>query len=190
MEAANNGPHGSRLPTVRNQANFKTARDAKLIPITLTPDELWQAVCVAAQRRISCLFGRKTPQHYDDKNGGEWSTEIESCCAEIAAAKWMGVYWAGGIFDGKRAETDLGEKRQVRHTVYKSGALIIYPEDNPKHKFLLVTGKAPNYQIVGWLYGQEAVSVGKTHPWWTAPANKKAPSWWVPQENLRPINPR
>ena len=158
-----------------------------MIEIKLTTDELWQAVAVGASRRIACLFGRKTAQHYDDKNGGEWSTEIESCCAEIAAAKWMDRYWSGGVFDGSAADADLPGGRQVRHTVYRSGSLIIYPEDDPGHKYLLVTGKAPGYQIVGWAFGHEVQSVGQDHSWWTEPKNKRAPSWWVPQDKLRPL---
>lgn len=160
-----------------------------MIEVTLTTDELHQAVAVAAQRRISCIFGRKVAQHYDDLDGGEWSTEIESCCAEIAVAKWMGLYWAGGVFSGKRAEHDVGNK-QVRHTVYPNGCLIIYPEDNPDDRYILVTGKAPTYRIVGWMLGREVMRAGKESDWWKLPVKKRSPSWWVPQKCLRAMPQR
>ena len=153
--------------------------------VTLTSDELWQAVVVGSQRRISCIAGRKTAQHYDDAKGGEWSTEIESCAAEIAVARQLGVYWSGGIFSGERAEYDVGKSRQVRHTAYPNGRLIIYPEDNPDDKVVLVTGKSPTYRIVGWLFAREAQQVGTEHEWWLKPDKKLSPSWWVPQDKLR-----
>ena len=155
------------------------------VDVTLTSDELWQAVAVGAQRRITCITRRKTAQHYDDPKGEEWSTEIESCAAEIAVARHLDVYWSGGIFAGERAEYDVGKNRQVRHTVYPSGRLIIYPEDNPKDKVALVTGKAPTYRLVGWLFAEEAQRVGEDHEWWLKPDNKRFPSLWVPQDKLR-----
>ena len=155
-----------------------------MIEVSLTPDELWQAVAVGAHRRISCLFGRQNPQHYDAPDGDEWATEIESCCAEIAVSKHLGVYWSGGVFDGERAAHDVAG-RQVRHTVYHTGKLIIYPEDKPEEKFVLVTGKAPNYVIRGWAFAMDAQCKGRDHVWWTSPKNKRSPSWWIPQESLR-----
>jgi hypothetical protein len=156
--------------------------------VTLTSDELWQAVVVGAQRRIACITRRKTAQHYDDPQGQEWSTEIEACAAELAVAKWRNVYWSGGVFDAGRAEYDAGEGRQVRHTAHPRGRLIIYPEDNPQDKVMLVTGKSPVYRLVGWLFAGEAQQVGKDHEWWLKPDNKRSPSWWVPQDKLRSFN--
>ena len=156
------------------------------ITVTLTPDELYQAAIVGAHRRITCLSRRKVAQHYDDANGYEWATEIEACCAEIALSKHLGWYWSGGVFNGNRAEHDVGNK-QVRHTVYQNGSLIIYPEDNPQDRFVLVTGKAPAYTIRGWVLGDEVMCKGKDHVWWTHPNHKRCPSWWVPQSALRPL---
>lgn len=135
------------------------------------------------------MFKRNKAQHYESPTADEWSTEIESCCAEIALAKTLDRYWSGGVFDGQRAAFDVGDK-QVRHTVYANGALIIYPEDDPEQRFVLVTGRAPNYVLRGWLRGKDAQDKGHDHPWWTDPPKKRSPSWWVPQSALRPLPPR
>ena len=151
--------------------------------ITLTSDELSQAVAVASRRRISCLFGRQNPQHYEDKDAKEWSTEIEACCAEMAVAKHLGVYWTGGVFNGKRAESDAGHMRQVRYTPYSTGSLILYPEDNKEHRMILVTGKSPTYTIKGWILAGR----GMKDEFWKDRSEVKCPSWWVPQSELNPI---
>lgn len=151
--------------------------------VMLGPDEIAQAVAVASRRRISCMFDRKKEQHYDAKSGDEWSTEIESCCAEIVVSKYLNRYWSGGVFYGARAEFDVDGK-QVRHTIYATGKLIIYPEDNPDSKFVLVTGKAPKYIIRGWFYARDAIDKGEDHEWWRLPEDKLSPSWWVPQASL------
>lgn len=156
--------------------------------IKLTPDELWQGVVVGANRRISCLFVKKDTSHYKEyKEGEEWSAEIESCCSEIAVAKWLGVYWSGGVYDKHTPESDVGSGREVRHTTYPTGRLIIYPTDKANHKYLLVTGKAPTYTFIGWMFAGDVQSVGHDHDWWTQPHSKRIPSWWVPQERLRSI---
>lgn len=157
-----------------------------MIEVKLTPDELYQAAAVGAHRRITCIFNRHKQQHYDSPKGDEWATEIESCCAEIAVAKFLNKYWSGGVFDGSRAEFDV-DGRQVRHTPYHSGCLIIYPEDDPNSKYVLVTGKAPDYKVRGWVIGGEVQRLGKEHEYWTQPPNKLSQSWWVPQTALRRI---
>jgi hypothetical protein len=151
--------------------------------IELTADEISQAVSVASRRRISCLFGRKKPQHYDEPSGNEWATEIESCCAEMAVCKHFGVYWTGGVFNGERAEHDARRNRQVRHTVYGKGHLPIYPEDNNEDTMILVTGKAPTYCIQGWINVKKA----KQEQFWKEPPKVKCACWWVPQSSLSPI---
>jgi hypothetical protein len=156
------------------------------IVVCLTPDELYQAAIVAVHRRVTCLFHRQTAQHYDAEEGDEWATEIESCCAEMVLAKHQNRYWSGGVFNGKRAAFDV-DGRQARHTAYANGHLVIYPEDKPEDKFVLVTGKAPRYFIQGWLLGREAMSKGTAHEWWLKPEHKRAPSWWVPQSALRRV---
>ena len=158
----------------------------KNIPIALTTDELYQCLVVGGHRRITSMFHRKTAQHYISPDNSEWSTEIESCCAELAFSKATNKYWSGGVFSGERALHDSNGK-QVRHTHYANGKLIIYEEDNPDDKFILVTGRAPNYVLVGWIFGRTAQECGKDHQWWTSLPKKQMPSWWVPQDELSPF---
>ena len=180
---------GSRcyvIALVRSHLYLQVMMETKEIKVFLTQDELYQAAIVGAHRHITCLFSKGARPggrpHYDASN--EWNTSIEGCCGELAFAKWCGKYWTGGSFNAKEAPKDVGNK-QVRHTVYKTGRLIIYPHDNPDDDFVLVTGKAPFYNIRGWVNGLEIQMLGKTHPWWNTEC--EAGSWWVPQESLRPM---
>ena len=157
------------------------------IIVNLTSDEVTQGASVAIRRRITCIFAKKRgEQHYISPEADEWSTEVEGCCAEIAVAKYLGVYWTGGVYEQKTAESDIGgtsRKRQVRHTAYSNGHLIIYPEDNPEHNIILVTGRCPTYTICGWI----PIKNGMVDEFWKEPPKVRCASWWVPQEKLNPI---
>jgi hypothetical protein len=157
------------------------------IIINLTSDEITQGASVAIRRRITCMFAKnKKAPHFISQDGSEWSTEIEGCCAEIAVAKYLGVYWNGGVFDKKTSESDVRSDtrpRQVRHTVHGHGHLIIYPEDNPEHNIILVTGRCPEYIICGWI----PVKYGMIDKFWKEPPKINCASWWIPQSELLPI---
>jgi hypothetical protein len=153
------------------------------IEVTLTKEELYLASMIGSRRRIECMFhGSKA--HFETSD--EWTGNIEPCCAEIAVSRFLNKYWTGGAFCGPDSKDDVDGK-EVRLTKYDSGKLLIYPEDNPDARYVLVTGLAPKYYIRGWILGREAISKGKNHEWWIEPKSKLRESWWVPQKYLRDI---
>lgn len=150
----------------------------KNISISLTPDELYAAVAVAGHRRITSIFKRSQAQHYQCPNNTEWSTEIEAAAAEMVFAKFKNWYWSGSQWSGKVAKADVGNV-QVRHTHHTNGCLIIYPEDDDIPRYVLVTGRSPNYVIVGWMLGKD----GKQNEFFKSDA--RYPAWFVPQLFLK-----
>jgi hypothetical protein len=113
---------------------------------------------------------------------GGWDRDIESSCAEKYVAKNLGLYW----FDcGESAgcETDVGPY-QVRHTCLPNGRLTLHPEDKDHEAFILVIGRAPTFEMIGWCFGHE----GKRNEYWEDPSNSDRPAFYVPRQVLRPIS--
>lgn len=116
------------------------------------------------------------------KHGGApdapWDADIESACAEDFVAKMLGLRWHHGS-DGA---TDVGPY-QVRHTMLGDGRLILHPDDKDDEIFILVTGRAPTFEIVGWCKGGE----GKQKDFWGDPTQMNRPAFFVPRSALHDI---
>ena len=153
-----------------------------MIEVKLSADEMYQAAIIGAQRRITCMFGRNADKRQKDRRNNNWTIDIEACGAEIAVAKLLNKYWIGGSFDGQQ-KYDVANK-QVRHTPHDNGVIYIYPRDDPSHEYILVTGIAPDFKIIGSILGKTVQNLGYTHDWWLYPKAKLIPSWWVPQSAL------
>ena len=82
-----------------------------------------------------------------------WQAHVEAACAEMAFAKLAGWYWSysAGVF---RREKDVGNV-QVRHTEKPDGRLIVTDADEDNDVFVLVRGRAPEFDVVGWAYGRD-----------------------------------
>lgn len=85
--------------------------------------------------------------------------EIEAIGAEMAVARVLNRTWEDQ--DTPDYDGDVGERVQVRHTRHTNGQLLLHPDDKDNHAFFLVTGTFPNYNVVGWLMGKQAKSVGE-----------------------------
>jgi hypothetical protein len=157
-----------------------------MIEIRLTTDEILAGVVVAANKKITSdrrrAEGRasRSPEHYQERNGvyNTWDNEIESALAEIAVSRWRNRYWMGMYVSGG-AGTDAGNA-QVRWTERHDGHLILYKEDNDDAVFVLVTGRSPDFRIVGWAKKGEVIEAD----FWHEPPAVKCASWWIPQPKL------
>lgn len=146
--------------------------------VTLTWDELKFAVQVGISRRIHAMQ-TGTANRYGATNDEGWRRDIESACAEMAVAKAFDVYWAATI--GK-SNIDVGPY-QVRHTERPDGRLILHKPDSNVAQYILVTGVAPRFRLVGWIMGME----GKRDEYWCDPTGGR-PAYFVPQRMLVPIH--
>ena len=74
---------------------------------------------------------------------------------EMAAAKALGLYWPGGV-DQKKSEPDIPLDWQVRTRSAAHFDLIVRDDDRPDHKYILVTGDFPTFNVLGGLLGRDA----------------------------------
>jgi hypothetical protein len=107
---------------------------------------------------------------------------IEGACGEAAVAKALNVFWSGTVNTFKRGG-DIGSKIQVRTRSKSYYELIVRQDDRDDDIFILVTGKAPSFDVVGWTLGKDA----KKEQWIQTHGNREA-AWFVPQKELLDIN--
>lgn len=113
--------------------------------------------------------------------GDAISTHIQAACAEMAAAKALGLYWCGSM--ASRSEVDIGRDVQVRHTEREAGCLIVHGSDDDDHAFVLVTGQIPEFEVVGWIRGRDA-----KRPEFVREPHPGRPAYFVPQSALIDIH--
>jgi len=149
--------------------------------VRLSFGEVVLAANAGVMRRVNALRGG-----WADRFGAPadaWTADIEGCCAELAVAKTLGVYWHAYARNPKDLPGDVGGW-QVRSTWRTTGRLIIHPEDTDAAVFVLVVGQAPYYRIAGWIRGLDA----KRDEWWKEGDGR--PAYFVPQRDLIPWEER
>jgi len=152
----------------------------KNIKVKLNTHECRLAAITGLERRLESIFGgyhRDVVGNDSNYKGKSWDYEIEGAGAELAVCKNRKLYCPFGINTFKNA--DIGKILQVRHTERENGRLIVRPNDNPNHTYILVIGKMPNFKMIGWIKGKDAmVDEYKDNP------NRGKPCWMVPQKDL------
>ena len=144
--------------------------------IILTDIEMELAALVGIRRRTeSKAKGRADNHGYNGTRA--WDIDIEGAAAELAYCKARGKYW-GGTLNGFK-DADQGERVQIRHSALPEASLIVRPEDNPDHYYVLVTGSAPVFTLVGWMLGADATD----QRFWKEP-NGRPGAFFVPQSEL------
>jgi hypothetical protein len=123
------------------------------VEITLSPAELACASTVAALRHYSSTIRGGRDAH-GLKRQVDASCHYDGACAELAAARALGVYWPASV--NSYGEPDLPPDWQVRGRSRHDYDLLVRPGDSDDHRFVLVTGTAPSLRVVGWCYGKEA----------------------------------
>jgi len=148
------------------------------VKIILDQFEMTHSGYVGFLRRLECVTRKRVdqPGRGEFKNG-YWENDIQAAFSERAVAKFLDIPWTGSIGSFKGA--DIDPDIQVRWTPYENGKLIIRPGDADNHKFVLVTGDAPEYIIHGWMFG----AYGKNTEW-AYNKNGGAPCFMIPREYL------
>ena len=147
--------------------------------ITLTWPEVQQAAIVGVLRQSSNLEGKLEHKYNADPDRG-WDYHITGALGELAVAKSFGIFWSGSIDNFLAA--DVGHL-QVRATPGDRNRLTLHPKDGDGQRWILVTGRPPQYTIHGWVFGHE----GKRQEYWEDPTRKNRPCYFVPQHVLRDI---
>lgn len=150
------------------------------IPINLTPAEIMMAATVGALRQAeSMLHGREEAHGAPDTDDPLYK-HILGACGEIAVARAYERYWGGDVNTFKRA--DIGHLLQIRMRSRHDWDLIVRPDDNPDHAFMLVTGDPTKMRVHGWCWGRDA-----KNPDWFKPHGGRPPAYFVPKSFLKPV---
>lgn len=149
-----------------------------MMRVRLDWSEMEIAATVGKMRQMQALELNRAAR-YGASVENAWTLNMEGAAGEMAVAKALGIYWSGNI--GNLGAADVGPM-QVRTSSRSDGDLILHPRDRDDAIFVLATGLAPSFRIVGWLY---AVT-GKDDKYWRDPAGGR-PAYFVPQRLLRPM---
>jgi|SRR6185312_15705097 len=123
------------------------------LDVTLEWYELLAAATVGLHRQLSALRDARPDRHgYSGEDS--WGVHIEGAAGEAAFAKCMDRYW-GGPIDSFKVGGDVGAI-QVRTRSRHSYELIVRPDDRDSDTFVLVTGRAPTFRVVGYISGADA----------------------------------
>lgn len=143
--------------------------------ITLTWAEVLAAATVGLMRQIAALKANCQDKH--GFAGLGWSEHIEGACGECAAAKALGVYWQPTINTFSRGSDVAGY--QVRTRSRSDYDLLIRDNDDPAKIFILVLGRCPTYEVVGWLRALDA-----RRQEWRQDYGERGAAWFVPRSHL------
>lgn len=148
--------------------------------MTLSKGEMHLAATVGCLRQIENLAGcRRDAYGADPENG--WTLHIEGAAGELAFAKWSKHYWSGNL--GNLQADDVG-RVQIRTRAKHGWELPIHPRDPDDRIFVLITGRAPQLRLRGWIWGRD----GKDQQYWSDPSGKGRPAYFVPNAVLNPMN--
>lgn len=157
--------------------------------VTLTNGEIVAASAVGMQRQRDAISrGMVDPRAINDAvRYRQWSGHIEGAMAELAVCKLLGVHWTASCNTLKR-EADIPPDIEVRSRSGGDGPydrhLILRPNDAPTRVFVLVTGVAPTYTIIGAIRACD----GQQQRWWADHNGWGRPAFWVPPANIPPLN--
>lgn len=150
--------------------------------ITLTWAEMMLAYQVAAQRRIMNMKKGLGGRYGAPEGEGSEELDIIAARGEMAVAKALNLYWSGTV--GDYGAIDVGGLVDVRTRTKDWHSLILHPGDKDDLPFVLVdASNPPNMRLVGWIYAKD----GKDQKFWDDPSKKNRPAFFIPQNNLRPM---
>jgi len=159
----------------------------KNVEVRLSHPELYIGSQVGTMRRTASM------QNGNDKNKhahkSDWLTDIHGACAEMAASKYLGIYWEPRVATRRNPtykDPDLCNGMEVRATAHPQGHLIIRPNDVFERTFILVICEPPIFRLVGTLIGIEARCDSYFHRGF----DDEADCWWVPQDMLADLPPQ
>jgi len=106
--------------------------------------------------------------------------DIDSCCAEMAVAKFYNLHWEAVVDNpSKDLMGDVGSVLEVRSTSLETGRLILHKPDKDDFPFVLAIGEGRRWKLAGWMWGRD----GKMDKYWNE--RMPRPCYTVPQRDLK-----
>lgn len=140
----------------------------------------WYEVAIAAkvgiQRHIYALKSRNADAFGRGSDDG-WTDHIEGAAGELAFAKSIGSYWRPSV-NTYGSGGDVG-RVQVRTRSKSHYDLIVRENDRDGDLFVLVRGRIPQFEIVGFIRGLDAKKQKYSRSYGCRPA-----AFFVPADSL------
>ena len=108
--------------------------------------------------------------------------QIDAVGAECAVAEYFGFEDFKPLNGTYKVKADVGQNIEVKHTYLEQGNLIITYLDRDNDFAVLVTGRCPNYQLVGWIMVKDC----KNHKYRSE--SLIGDSYLIPRADLLPIS--
>lgn len=150
--------------------------------VVLSWSECEQAAVAGVHRRLLALHDER-PAFYGFAEPDTWGSDIESAAAELAVARWLGLYWTPWARRPAQVVADVGDRVQVRRRGPRGHHLLLHDRDPDEHVYVQVAGTIPTFTLVGWCVGRDA----KDAEFWGDPYSTGRPCFWVPEDRLEPV---
>lgn len=151
-----------------------------MIKITLTDEQVYYSGGIGLRRQLEAMKrGLKDKPSVKSRQG--WTIHIEGAAAELAGCLALGIDWPASINTGKQADASI--QLEFKRRIESWYDLTIRNGDLPDRIYVLVTGKIPNFVVVGWIRGRD----GMKPEYWGDP-NGNGSAWFVPQSKLHGLD--
>ena len=152
-----------------------------MIHIRLSWPEISLAGNVGVLRKVYAMQRQLISK--DGANQGDWNSEIDGACGEMAVAKWLGMYWTGTI--GETDKPDVGPYEVRTNGSRKYTDTILRPGKVHKDRaYISVLAFLPDFEIIGWIMGADATQ----QQWFRNGTPDRPKAWFVPQTSLQPLH--
>lgn len=146
--------------------------------VTLVDYEFRNAALIGFTRAVNSIL-KKSKSYFPEKYEGQtWHNNILGACGEAAVAKFLNVYWGGGVDTYNQSDL-IGYPCEIRTTTHK----VLKPKIRPKDSGIIIAVVADpkdkmRFKIWGWLDAQK----GKQDEWYHADQDSLNPSpcWFPP----------
>lgn len=145
--------------------------------ITLSQDDLKWAAEVGHKRHTDAVKRNLKSKNMSKRS--DLSIHIQGARGELAFAKYLGITWKPTINTFHAPDVDGS---QVRTRSEDWHDLIVRTTDPPDEPFVLVIETGNQYDIRGWIWGDDA----RKEDYWKDP-NGRGYAWFVPQKHLLPM---
>jgi hypothetical protein len=152
--------------------------EAQTIPVELSWPELWLAINAGVLRRLNGVRNRRE-EPYGARPTAAWNDDINGSIAELALAKYLGIFWSGTV--GRLDLPDVGTL-QVRSKTVTDHRLVVLKSDDDDKPFVSVLVGIPVCHLYGWMFARDAKK-----PEWLLPDPPKPDRFFVPNDALEPM---
>lgn len=152
------------------------------VRVVLDERERELAAQVGTLRHINATNRRKPSR---DGDLVHWGDHVEGAGAECAVAKQLGRYWPPNVNDDPKAAHvgDVAGGYEVRWRSRQGNLWLHATRDRLDAFWILVHGALPEYELVGWLHGVDAVRPD----WWRSLKQGNPPCYVVPHDKLHDL---